>query len=156
MTDLESMRLDKWLWCARFYKTRSLAVEEIAKGRVSVNGAAIKPAREVRVGDTIALRQGSMPRTVVVRGLSGMRGPAPVAQALYEETAQSLAERAQLAEQRRLAPEPASTIAAARDGRPTKRDRRQIDEQRGRGAAKGSGERANGDWDQRWSARWDQ
>lgn len=71
------MRLDKWLWCARFYKTRSLAVQEIDKGRVQVNDAAAKPAREIRPGDTVALRQGSVARTVVVRALSGMRGPAP-------------------------------------------------------------------------------
>lgn len=141
MSDTESMRLDKWLWCARFYKTRSLAVEEIGRGRVTVNGALAKPSREVRSGDTIALRQGQMPRTVVIRGLSGMRGPAPVAQALYEETAESLAERARLAEERRLAPEPASSIASQHEGRPTKRDRRQIDQVRDQHG-----------WDSRWSA----
>ena len=103
MSDLESMRLDKWLWCARFYKTRSLAVEEIGKGRVTVNQANAKASREIRVGDTIHLRQGSIPKEVVVRGLSGMRGPAPVAQQLYEETTASLATRAELAEQRRPA-----------------------------------------------------
>lgn len=139
MSELQSMRLDKWLWCARFYKTRSLAVEEIGKGRVTVNGAHAKAGRDIRPGDTIALRQGSVPRTVVVRGLSGMRGPAPVAQALYEETADSLAERARLAEERRLAPEPAAAIASRHDGRPTKRDRREID-------------RARGGWGDRWSA----
>lgn len=95
----------------------------------------------VRCGDTVALRQGQVPRTVVIRGLSGMRGPAPVAQALYEETAESLAERERLAEQRRLAPEPASSIASQHEGRPTKRDRRQIDQVRERGS-----------WDSRWSA----
>ena len=142
MSELLSMRLDKWLWCARFYKTRSLAVEEIGKGRVNVNGAHAKPAREVRVGDTIALRQGQVPRTVVVRGLSGMRGPAPVAQQLYEETADSLVQRQQLAEQRRLAPEPADAIAGRHDGRPTKRDRRSIDQVRS-------------SWGERWSASLD-
>ena len=85
------MRLDKWLWCARFYKTRSLAVEEIGKGRVTVNNANAKASREIRPGDHIHLRQGNIPREVIVRGLSGMRGPAPVAQQLYEETAQSIA-----------------------------------------------------------------
>lgn len=139
MSELLSMRLDKWLWCARFYKTRSLAVEEIGKGRVSLNGAPAKPAREVRVGDTIALRQGAIARSVVVRGLSGMRGPAPVAQQLYEETADSIAERLRLAEQRRLAPEPAQSIAGLREGRPTKRDRRHIDQ-------------AQQGWGERWSA----
>ena len=92
------MRLDKWLWCARFYKTRSLAVEEIGKGRVTVNNANAKASREIRPGDHIHLRQGNIPREVIVRGLSGMRGPAPVAQQLYEETAQSIAQREQLAE----------------------------------------------------------
>ncbi|WP_370678983.1 RNA-binding S4 domain-containing protein [Comamonas sp. GB3 AK4-5] len=142
MSDLLSMRLDKWLWCARFYKTRSLAVEEIGKGRVSVNNAPTKPAREVRIGDSIALRQGPLPRTVVVKALSGMRGPAPIAQQLYEETAESLAERLRLAEERRLAPEPADSIASLRDGRPTKRDRRQIDQ-------------ARSGWGDRWSASLD-
>ncbi|HRM94451.1 MAG TPA: RNA-binding S4 domain-containing protein, partial [Alicycliphilus sp.] len=85
-TPPDSMRLDKWLWCARFYKTRSLAVEEIGKGRVTVNGQAAKAARELRVGDNVALRQGPVARTVVIRALSNMRGPAPVAQQLYDET----------------------------------------------------------------------
>ena len=139
MSEMQSMRLDKWLWCARFYKTRSLAVEEIGKGRVTVNGAPAKASRDIRPGDTIALRQGRMPRTVVVRGLNGMRGPAPIAQALYEETAESLSERARLAEERRLAPEPAAAISSRHDGRPTKRDRRDID-------------RARSGWGDRWSA----
>ena len=144
MSDLESMRLDKWLWCARFYKTRSLAVEEIGKGRVTVNQANAKASREIRVGDTIHLRQVSIPREVVVRGLSGMRGPAPVAQQLYEETAASLATRAELAEQRRLAPEPAASLALLHTGRPTKRDRRDIDRVR-------EDHRSTG-WGDRWSA----
>lgn len=137
------MRLDKWLWAARFYKTRSLAVEQISKNRVTVNQAAAKASREVRVGDTISLRQGDVPKTVLVRGLSAMRGPAPVAQQLYEETAQSLAERARLAEQRRLAPEPASAIAQLHDGRPTKRNRRDM-------------ERVRHAWNDRWSASLDE
>ena len=135
-TPPDAMRLDKWLWCARFYKTRSLAVEEIGKGRVTVNGQAAKAARELRAGDTVALRQGAVARTVVVRALSNFRSPAPVAQQLYEETPESLAARAQAAEARRLAPEPA---AALREGRPTKRDRRSMDHLRH-------------DWDHRWSA----
>ncbi len=139
MTPPESMRLDKWLWCARFYKTRALAAEEIGKGRVTVNGQAAKASRELRSGDTVALRQGQVPRTVVVRGLRAMRGPAPVAQQLYEETAESIAARAQAAEMRRLAPEPAATL---REGRPTKRDRREIDQAR--------------DWGSRWSAAIDE
>ncbi|CAM3596077.1 RNA-binding S4 domain-containing protein [Paracidovorax anthurii] len=139
MTPPESMRLDKWLWCARFYKTRALAVEEIGKGRVTVNGQAAKAARELRCGDTVALRQGQIPRTVIVRGLSGVRGPAPIAQQLYEETAESLAARERAAEMRRLAPEPAASL---HDGRPTKRDRREIDQAR--------------DWGSRWSAAIDE
>ena len=135
MSTFVSLRIDKWLWCARFYKTRSLAAEEIAKGRISVNGLAAKASREVRPGDTVVLRQGPMQRIVVVRALSGMRGPAPVAQQLYEETAESIALREKAQELRRLAPEPA---AALHEGRPTKRDRRDIDRAR--------------DWGSRWSA----
>lgn len=133
------MRLDKWLWCARFYKTRALAVEEIGKGRVTVNGQAAKAARELRAGDTVALRQGTVQRTVAVRALSAFRGPAPVAQQLYEETPESITARVQAAEARRLAPEPAASL---REGRPTKRDRRSIDEMRH-------------DWGDRWSASLD-
>ena len=139
MNVTETMRLDKWLWCARFYKTRSLATEEIAKGRVTVNGQAAKPARDLRCGDTVALRQGPVARTVLVRALSGARGPAPVAQLRYEETPESIAARERAAEQRRLAPEPA---AALQEGRPTKRDRRNIDRAR--------------DWGSRWSASIDE
>jgi ribosome-associated heat shock protein Hsp15 len=138
------VRLDKWLWAARFYKTRGLAGEEIGRGRVQINGAAAKPGREVRVGDRIALQQGPLHRTVVVRGLSAVRGPAPVAALLYEETAESIAERQRQAELRRLAPEPA---LAQTQGRPTKRERRTLDHWRERDPAP--------DWDQRWSARLD-
>ena len=142
MSTLASLRIDKWLWCARFYKTRSLAAEEITKGRVTVNGLAAKASREVRPGDTVVLRQGPVQRVVVVRALSGMRGPAPVAQQLYEETAESIALREKAQELRRLAPEPA---AALHEGRPTKRDRRKIDK-----VHKGS------DWGSRWSASIDE
>ena len=133
----DAMRIDKWLWCARFYKTRSLAVQEIDKGRVKVNGATVKPAREIHAGDSIALLQAGTARTVVVRALSSMRGPAPVAQLLYEETAESLLARTQAAEARCLAPEPADAL---RQGRPTKRDRRTLDDARKQG------------WGDRWSA----
>jgi ribosome-associated heat shock protein Hsp15 len=116
------MRIDKWLWAARFYKTRSLAAEAVERDRVQINGQGVKPSRELRIGDELRLRQDvSGIRTVIVRGLSMVRGPAPVAQTLYEETAESLATRERLAEQRRLAPEPAATQT---EGRPTKRDRR--------------------------------
>ena len=120
---IDKLRLDKWLWAARFFRTRSLAADEIGKGRVSVNGQPAKASREVRTGDSVEFRQGQVPRTVLVKGLSGQRGPAPAAQALYQETAQSLAVRTELASQRRLGVEPAQAIE---QGRPTKRDRRKL------------------------------
>ena len=134
---MDKLRIDKWLWAARFYKTRSLAVEEIDKGRVRINDQEVKPSREVKAGDTVALRQGPVVRTLIVRGISSQRGSAPVAQQLYEETAESLMLRAQAAEQRRLHSEPASSLE---HGRPTKRDRRSLDKAHGN------------DWDSRWSA----
>ena len=130
---MDSLRIDKWLWAARFYKTRSLATEEVAKHRVQVNGQDVKPAREIKPGDTLQLRQGQTERTVVVKAISAQRGPAPVAQLLYEETPDSLQARTQAAAQRRLSPEPAQSIE---QGRPTKRDRRQLDR----------------NWGDRWSA----
>lgn len=148
-TDTTHMRLDKWLWAARFYKTRSLAVDEIIKGRVQVNGQPCKPARDIRCGDTIALRQGHMPRTVVVQALSSQRGPAAIAQTLYTETQESLALRHALAEQRRLAPEPAYSLT---QGRPTKRDRRQLQQARRHLHQ----DKPADDWNGRWSARWDE
>ena len=131
------MRLDKWLWAARFYKTRALAVQEIERGRVQVAGANAKPSRDLRPGDVVTLRQGLVTREVQVRALSTQRGPAPVAQRLYEETPASVAAREQAAATRRIAPEPAHAIE---QGRPTKRDRRALDAQR------------RGDWNERWSA----
>ena len=86
---LERLRLDKWLWAARLYKTRSLAADEVGKGRVSVNGQSTKAARELRPGDRLELRQGVVTRVLIVQALSTVRGPAPVAQTLYEETADS-------------------------------------------------------------------
>ena len=130
---MEKIRIDKWLWAARFFKTRSLATDEVNRGRVHIDQRDIKPSKEVQAGDTLTLWQGSVKRTVVVKGISGQRGSAPVAQALYEETVQSLEHRALAAERNRLSPEPAATIA---HGRPTKRDRRDLD--------KG--------WGERWSA----
>lgn len=126
---MEKIRLDKWLWAARFYKTRSLAADEVVRGRVLVNGQPAKPAREVKVNDLITLRKEQPPMQVHVSGLSQVRGPAPVARLLYAETPESAAAREQAAESRRLAPEPAHGIAA---GRPTKRDRREIDRLRGK------------------------
>jgi ribosome-associated heat shock protein Hsp15 len=125
----EKIRLDKWLWAARFYKTRGLAVEEIGKGRVHVNGVAAKPAREVGAGDLISIRKQDLVFHVEVRGVSAMRGPAPAARLLYEETPESLKARERAAMLRKLAPEPAHEI---REGRPTKKDRRDIDDWRGR------------------------
>lgn len=133
---METQRIDKWLWAARFYKTRSLAADEIHKGRIQVNGLDAKPSREVRQGDSITLRQGPVIRSVRVLGISGTRGPAPVAQLLYEETPESIQAREQAAEQRRYASEPASSLV---HGRPTKRERRDLDQ-------------ASGQWDDRWSA----
>jgi len=117
------MRLDKWLWAARLFKTRGLAAEEVGKGHVLINQQPAKASREVRVGDVIALSQGQMPLEIVVKGLSLNRGPAPVAQALYEQTPQSLVARARLLEQRRSGVEPGQSLE---QGRPTKRDRRKL------------------------------
>jgi ribosome-associated heat shock protein Hsp15 len=116
-------RLDKWLWAARFYKTRALAVEQISKGRVAVNGLAAKPARELHVGDLVELRQAGVPRTVRVQALSALRGPASQAQALYAETAESIALRQRMAQLHQQGVEPAHTLT---EGRPTKRDRREL------------------------------
>lgn len=127
MSSLEKLRLDKWLWAARFYKTRSLAAREIGNGRVMVNDQPAKPAREISPDDMITVRKGDTRTEVRVIALSAVRGPAPVARQLYEETPDSIAARERTAEVRRLAPEPAHAIRA---GRPTKRERRQIDRMR--------------------------
>jgi len=130
---MSSLRIDKWLWAARFYKTRSIASDEVGKNRVQVNGQDAKPSKEIKPGDTVRLRPGAVERTVVVQGLSAVRAPAPVAQLLYTETPESIEARQKAAEQNRLAREPAHSIE---QGRPTKRDRRQIEKT----------------WDNRWSA----
>jgi ribosome-associated heat shock protein Hsp15 len=116
------MRLDKWLWAARFFKTRSLATQAIDHGRVKLNGERVKPAREVKPGDRLDVRIGEVEWTLTVQALAMQRGPAPVAQALYEEEPASRARRQQHALDRKLAASPAAAIK----GRPTKRDRRQI------------------------------
>ena len=127
---MDKMRLDKWLWAARFYKTRSLSTHEIDAGRVLVGGQPAKPAREIAVHELIEVRRpGSPPVQVRVRALSLVRGPAPQAALLYEETADSVAARERAAEMRRLAPEPGRDFE---QGRPTKRDRRQMERWRGR------------------------
>lgn len=127
MTD--KIRLDKWLWAARFYKTRSLAAHEIDRGRVLVNGQIAKPSREIAANDLVSVRKEDPAIQIRVCAISSVRGPAPAARRLYEETPESVAARERAAEMRRLAPEPAHEIAA---GRPTKRDRRQIDLMRGK------------------------
>lgn len=119
----DRVRLDKWLWCARFYKTRSLAADQIGKGRVLVNGQSAKASKELRPGDLVSLQQADVRRTVLVLGLSEQRGPAPVAQTLYAETEESTALRTEQAAQRRLHVEPAQSID---QGRPTKRNRRDL------------------------------
>jgi ribosome-associated heat shock protein Hsp15 len=117
------MRIDKWLWAARFYKTRSLATEAVLGGRVHVNDARVKPAKEVQAGDTIELSTGAVRRTVVVRKLADRRGPATEAALLYDETAESVAAREQAAVERRVARPLGSDLGA----RPTKLDRRRLD-----------------------------
>jgi len=133
---MDKVRIDKWLWAARFFKTRSLATDEVQKGHVQVNGADVKASREVRVGDRIVVLQAKLPRTVMVLGVSGQRGSASVAQLLYQETPESTLLREQATERRRLSPEPALAIEG---GRPTKRDRRDL--QKG--------------WGDRWTASLD-
>jgi ribosome-associated heat shock protein Hsp15 len=120
----EAVRLDIWLWAARFYKTRSLAAQAIELGRVLVAGERAKRARNVRVGDSILVRHPPYERTVIVRGLSDTRGPATVAAELYEETAESRAAREKLAAQMR-AMGPSAFRSEA--GRPTKKERRDMD-----------------------------
>jgi ribosome-associated heat shock protein Hsp15 len=116
------LRLDKWLWAARFYKTRSLATAAVEGGKVKHNGATVKPAREVKPGDRLQLRIGDETWEVIVQGLNEQRRPAPEARQLYQETPESIRQRAQAAELRRLAPTPGPD----QKGRPTKRDRRQL------------------------------
>ena len=119
---LTSLRIDKWLWAARFFKTRSLATEAIHAGHIKLNGATVKPARELRPGDMLDLAIGEEKWTVEVLGLNDLRRPASEAQQLYTETAESSARRAMIREAQRLAPTPGSDLR----GRPTKKARRQI------------------------------
>ncbi|MGE5468451.1 MAG: RNA-binding S4 domain-containing protein [Ignavibacteria bacterium] len=116
------MRLDKWLWAARFYKTRSMASAAVDGGKVRVNHAPVKPAKELRVGDRIHLRAGEQDWEIVVKALNEQRRPASEARLLYDETSESAERRTREAELRRLAPSPSSEAK----GRPTKRDRRQL------------------------------
>jgi len=115
----DAVRIDKWLWAARFYKTRSAATDAVAGGRVHVGGARVKPSRDLRVGETVEITQGQARRVVVVTALGERRGPASVAATLYAETAESVAAREQQALERRAAPRPV--------GRPTQVDRRRLE-----------------------------
>jgi ribosome-associated heat shock protein Hsp15 len=119
----ERVRFDKWLWAARFFKTRSLALDAIALGRVRVAGDRIKPAREARIGDRVEIIQGEARTVVVVQALAAVRGPAAAARLLYSETADSIARRERQVQVRRYGAEPAATL----QGRPTKRDRRLLE-----------------------------
>jgi ribosome-associated heat shock protein Hsp15 len=122
------VRVDKWLWAARFFKTRSLAGHACELGRIEYNGTPAKPAREVHVSDLLKIRTEAAEYEVRVLALSEIRGPAPVARALYEETGESIEARRKMAEIRRLEPH----FEAFRAGRPSKRDRRRIDRLRDR------------------------
>ena len=121
------MRLDKWLWAARFYKTRSLASDAVDGGKVKLGGANVKPAKDVKPGDRLHIRAGEQEYKVTVVALNEQRRPAPEARLLYEETAESLEKRAKEAELRKLPPVPGED----QRGRPTKRDRRQMSRFRG-------------------------
>lgn len=122
-----TIRIDKWLWAARFFKTRSLATHAVELGRVLQNEQRIKPAHSVKAGDLIEVQHGEQIWQIKVLRVSDVRGPAAVAQTMYEETAESLAKRSEAAEDRKYFREPAAQL----QGRPTKRDRRQIDFTRG-------------------------
>jgi ribosome-associated heat shock protein Hsp15 len=131
---VEQIRIDKWLWAARFFKTRGAATEAVLGGHVHVSGQRVKPSKEVRQGDTIEVRRGTTAWTVVVRSVAARRGPASEASMLYEETPESAAARERHALERRLARPPGAGLGA----RPTKQDRRRLDAlrraQRRRGA----------------------
>ncbi len=120
---MERVRVDKWLWASRFFKTRGAATEAVLGGHVHVDGLRVKPAREVAVGNRLEIRRGPQRWTVVVTGLADRRGPASVAATLYEETPESKAAREQLAADRRVS----RPLGADLTARPTKRDRRRLD-----------------------------
>ena len=122
MDDGARVRLDKWLWAARFFKHRTLATEAVDGGKVQLNGIRVKPARDVKAGDRVEIQIGDSRFVVVVKGVAEKRGSATVAQTLYEETPESIAAREARREEQRLAATPGADI----HGRPTKRDRRQI------------------------------
>jgi ribosome-associated heat shock protein Hsp15 len=119
---MDNVRIDKWLWAARFFKTRSLATDAVDTGRVRLDGERIKPARTVKIDDKLLIDNGAEIWEVIVLGISDQRGPAPVARLLYEETSASVSKRENDQEARKLYREPGTTIK----GRPTKRDRRAL------------------------------
>jgi ribosome-associated heat shock protein Hsp15 len=120
---VSGLRVDKWLWAARFFKTRSLASDAVSGGKVKVNDAATKPAREIKVGDRLDIANGETRWVVSVKALSDKRGPAPEARLLYEETPDSISAREKTRENRQFVQDPAADM----HGRPTKRDRRQME-----------------------------
>ena len=120
--DIGKVRIDKWLWAARFFKTRALAIDAIKGGKVSHGGQRVKPSKELQVGDELSIRQGFAVKTVVIKALSDKRGPAAQAALLYEETAESIQQREQLKAQFQAQP----AIRRSGLGRPTKRERRRI------------------------------
>jgi ribosome-associated heat shock protein Hsp15 len=136
---IASTRIDKFLWAARFYKTRSLAADDIGKGRIKINQQLVKASREVRAGDTVQLLREGVVCSIDVLQVSEQRGAAPQAHTLYTETPQSIAARLAAKEQRRLQPEPALSIE---HGRPTKRERRALE----------NAQHTQSGWGDRWSA----
>ena len=120
---MDATRIDKWLWAARFYKTRGLATDAVLGGHVHLNGERVKPAKDLRAGDRVEVTLGVVRTSVVVQAVSDRRGPASVARTLYEETPESIARREEQSLQRRLA----QPLGADLGGRPTKQDRRRLD-----------------------------
>lgn len=120
---MDAVRIDKWLWAARFFKTRSIAQDALSLGRVLLDGQRLKASREVKVGDCLRITRGDETLEVIVKALSSVRGPASEAQKLYDETLESLQKRERLKQNRLYAPEPSLTIEK---GRPTKRQGRQL------------------------------
>ena len=118
----ESIRLDKWLWATRFFKTRSLAAEAVTGGKVHLNGNRVKPGREVKLGDSLTIHRGGYDFEVTVRGINKQRRPAKEAQLLYEESEDSITKREEQAENQRLA----ASVRHAPERRPNKRERRHI------------------------------
>ena len=131
MSDVSRVRLDTWLWAARFFKTRALAAQAVDGGKVELNGARAKRAKPVQLGDRLRVRRGPFEYHVTVRGLSARRGPAAVAAALYEEDAERKQARQRLADQLRIAP----SLRYEGKGRPTKRERRDIERLKGEGSS---------------------